>query len=322
MPLERGVFVLSFDVELAWGEIHRTASGRVGVERLLAARANLEPLLGLLDRHAIPATFAVVGHLMLDRCPGHARDPRPTFSFGPPDWYGAHPRGGEREAPAWYGASLVELIRKQPRGHELAALGHTHAPLGMPGASAALAQCEFQAAAAALSTLGVTPRSFVFPLNRVACLDRLEQAGFRCFRAPQQSWYRSAPAGLRKLGHGLEQLGAVSPPTGHARRVGGLWEIPDSMLFLSREGWRGFVPMRSRRRRALEGIERAVRRREVFHLWMHLEDLVPDTQAMFAGLDGVFAEVRRRTLAGELEPLTMGGLAERMEACAFSASAS
>ena len=322
MRLERGAFVLSFDVELAWGEAHRSSSGRVKLERMAAARAALEPLLGLLEAHGITATFAVVGHLLLERCPGHAGDPRPTFAFGPPDWYAAHPEGGEDVAPAWYAASLADAVRKRDPGHELAAHGHTHAPLGYPGASAALAECEFRAAAQALRSRGLEPVSFVFPMNMVGFVDALARAGFRCYRALESSWYRDAPRPLRRLGHGLDQLAARTPPTGLPRRVAGVWEIPSSMLFLSREGWRALIPMRARALRALAGIEQAVERAEVFHLWMHLEDLVPGTDAMLETLDGVLGEVGRRARGGDLEVLTMRGLAERMEACASSASAS
>ena len=37
----------------------------------------------------------------------------------------------------------------------------------------------------------------------------------------------------------------------------------------------------------------AVSRKQVFHLWMHVEDLVPESAAMLAGLDSVLGEVVR-----------------------------
>ena len=53
------------------------------------------------------------------------------------------------------------------------------------------------------------------------------------------------------------------------------------MLFLSREGFRRFLPMRSRITRARRGLRAAARAGRVFHLWMHVEDLVLSNTASF-----------------------------------------
>ena len=145
MMLERGVFTLSFDVELAWGVFYRHPSGRVDEARLREALRAVPLLLELLARHDAPASFAVVGHLLEGCCPGHGADPRPRYAFGPSDWYAVHPGGGQEEAPLWYARDLVASIRASHRRHEIAAHGYTHAPLGEPGASAELARCEIAA---------------------------------------------------------------------------------------------------------------------------------------------------------------------------------
>ena len=71
--------------------------------------------------------------------------------------------------------------------------------------------------------------------------------------------------------------------------------------------------------RARRGLQRAAARREVFHLWLHFEDLVPDTGRMLAGLERVFAAARALSEQGRIEILTMRELTERVEACASSA---
>ena len=83
--------------------------------------------------------------------------------------------------------------------------------------------------------------------------------------------------------------------------------------------WRRAVPMVSRVRRALKGLARARRERGVFHLWLHFEDLVPETGVMLGGLDAVLRAVAAAASEGSLEVLTMAGLAARMEQCGAAA---
>jgi peptidoglycan/xylan/chitin deacetylase (PgdA/CDA1 family) len=317
--LGRGVFTLSFDLELAWGEFHRSPTGAVNEDRLSRARAMTEPLLELLRRHCMPASFLVVAHLLLERCPGHGSDPDPHYQFGPARWYDAHPRSGEAEAPLWYARGLVERLREADARHDIGAHGYTHAMLGEPGATAELARNEFAMAARALRNMGWEAFSFVFPRNQINYLEILQEQGFRCFRDADSRWYGRVPGLIARPAHGLDQALGLTPPTGLPVREHGLWRLPSSMLFLSREGWRRFIPMRSRLRRALRGLQRAVQRREVFHLWLHFEDLVPGADRMLAGLEQVFKAAHGLRDQGRLDVLTMRELTEQVEGCASSA---
>ncbi len=47
----------------------------------------------------------------------------------------------------------------------------------------------------------------------------------------------------------------------------------------------------------------------VFHLWLHAEDLVPDTDLMLDGLERVLHDVERRSARAELVVRTMRELA-------------
>jgi len=316
---ERGVFTLSFDLELAWGEFYRDVRGRVDGERLLRAREAMRPLLGLLATYQLSATFAVVGHLALADCPGHESDPRPTYAFGPPDWYGAHPPGGENKAPEWYGRSLVAAIAAARPQHDIGAHGYTHAPLDAAGAGPAVARHELAASARALRAVGVEPVSFVFPRNGISYLEMLTEQGFKCYRAPDAQLASGTPRPLRSAGHLLAQTLALAPRTGLAEDDRGLGRLPSSMLFLSREGWRRALPMTARVSRALKGLARARKERRVFHLWLHCEDLVPDTGRMLGGLAEVLQRAETDARAGSLEVLNMAALAARMDRCASSA---
>jgi hypothetical protein len=296
-----GLFTLSIDLELAWGEAHRPA---VGIERLLAARAALPELLRLLERHRVPATFAVVGHLLLEGCDGHPDLPRPPHD----PWLERDPKGDERGSPAWYAPSLVRAIAAAAPGHDIGAHGFRHLFLDGPGVTLEVARAEVAAAAAQLRQAGHEARAFVFPRNRISYREVLSEQGFTCYRGSDGRAYRRAPAALARACHLAEQALALRPPVARPRRDGKLVESSGSMLFLSREGLRRLLPMANRVRRAFLGLARAAREGSAFHLWLHAEDIVPDTGAMLAGLSRVLAEVERRRERGEIETRTMAEL--------------
>jgi len=90
----------------------------------------------------------------------------------------------------------------------------------------------------------------------------------------------------------------------------GLWNIPGSMLLLSRVGIRRFVPMRARARKARKGLRRAVREHKIFHLWCHPCNLTVDRAAMLRALEDILREAARLRAAGQLTITTMGALAD------------
>ena len=81
------------------------------------------------------------------------------------------------------------------------------------------------------------------------------------------------------------------------------------MLFLSREGIRRRLPIATRVRRARSGLGAAVAQGRVFHLWMHVEDLVPEPEAMLDGLAQVLLAVRDAATRGDVVIRTMSELA-------------
>ena len=68
-------FIFSVDVEGLWG-VFFVKKWRENAEAARGAREAVPAMLRLLDERRIPATFAVVGHLFLDRCAGHPKAER------------------------------------------------------------------------------------------------------------------------------------------------------------------------------------------------------------------------------------------------------
>src|SRR5689334_21359673 len=105
-----GLFILSLDTEIAWGTYDPKALARHKTSfdnnRILIRR-----LLDLLDQYSIPATFAVVGHLFLERCDGHPDVLQPHYAWALEPDSARDPRSDLDHAPWYYGPDIIAAIR-------------------------------------------------------------------------------------------------------------------------------------------------------------------------------------------------------------------
>src|SRR5690606_18208974 len=135
VALERGAFVVSIDTEMAWGLAHRPDEARAAARRgdYDDERRLVGAALAVFERHRNAATWALVGHLFLDRCEAgpdgrpHPDLARPAYGWlGDRDWFAIDPCATLDAAPAFYGRDLVERIRACPVEQELACHGFSH----------------------------------------------------------------------------------------------------------------------------------------------------------------------------------------------------
>lgn len=319
--LPRGAFVLSFDLELAWGTFDHGGHERNG-RSFDRVRPIVTQLLEMLGRHRIPATFAVVGHLFLDRCArengaAHPEIVRAAHAWFPHDWFSLDPCSDLERAPHWYGRDLVEQIAADAQGHEIASHSFSHVIFGDSGCSAEAARSELaRCAALAREVIGRELRSFVFPRNAVGHLDALTAHGIRVYRGVDGWWFKRLPLRvLARAGHFADDVLALRPPVHLPEWVEppGIWNVPGSMLYQSRDGLRRLIPIGARVRKAKKGIDAAVARRRIFHLWFHPFNLATDESALLAGFEQVLAYAAGRRDAGALDILTMGALGDRCD---------
>jgi len=309
-------FVFSVVVEALWG-VFFVRRHREDREAARGAREAVPAILRLLDERRLPATFAFVGHLLLDRCPPrgaglpHPEIPRARPPWWTDDWFAFDPCSSEAEAPDWYGRSLVDAVAASPGGHEVASHGFSHAVFEEAHMPADAARAELDASRAAGRAAGHDLRSFVYPQNVVGHRALLAPAGFACYRAPDGDEPQRAgpPGGARRAVRLARHLAASEPPVGRPRRVDGLVEIPSSMPIVGAEGIRVLISRRARVARARRGLEAARREGAVFHLWTHPHAFAGRgagvLDSLAETLDGV-ASLRDR---GEVEVRTMGDLA-------------
>jgi peptidoglycan/xylan/chitin deacetylase (PgdA/CDA1 family) len=318
MSSSPGFFVLSFDFELVWGTLDLHGPDRFRrryeIERFLV----IDRLLRLIEEFQVPATWFVIGHLLLDRCgeragAKHPEIVRPHHGWARGDWFDHDPGGTEEMSPLFFGRSLVEKIRACHTPQEIGCHSFSHIIFGDPGCSREAAASDLAACVRVAARLGLELRSFAFPRNRVGHLDLLASNGFRCYRGPDARWYAGPvwPVWVKRLAHTLEEAGSLTPPTVWPEASPhGLWNVPGSMIYLSMHGVRRHIPVSLRVSRALRGLESAVRRQRLFHLWMHPTNLVDGIDEMFDGLRRILAHASRLREHGQLRFLTVGQAAE------------
>jgi hypothetical protein len=315
--LDRGVFTISIDTELAWGSFDRPdREARWALEE--KSRLVISELLELFARYQISATWAVVGHLFLDHCQRiegsvHPEIPRPGYSRYPGDWYGLDPATDAARDPLWYGPDIVQQLLEARPEQEIASHSFAHLIFADPGCSASAAAADLQACLRSARSWGVELKSFVYPRNLVGHLDLLSHHGFRCFRGSDPTWYARWPALLRRAGHFTDDLLALPPPTVQPVQEGTLWNIPGSLMLQGMDGIRSWIPAGCRTRRCLSGLRRAAHRRELFHLWFHPINFSVHTKKMIRALAPVLEAAAAYRQCGELEVLTMAQLAKRVD---------
>src|SRR5687767_151845 len=167
MNYERGIFTISLDFELIWGTLDKR--GPYGFKRVCEVERKyvIDRLLDLFVKFRIPATWCVVGHLMLDHCTcengvKHKSIFPPNHSWCK-DWFAHDPCGDEKSFPLFYARSLVEKIRDCVVPQEIGSHSFSHVIFGDSGCSVETARSELAASVQAAQELNIELQSFVFP---------------------------------------------------------------------------------------------------------------------------------------------------------------
>lgn len=286
-----GTFILSLDTEIAWGtdasDLPRYAHCFDNY------RAILRRLVNLLDSYSIPATWAIVGHLLLPES-----DPRKRASAQPPHWY---------HAPY-----ALDWIQGAKTSHEIGTHTFSHVYTDEPATTREVWEQELQTCVNIHREHGLTIRSLVFPRNQVAYLDTLPKFGITSYRGQEHTWYRGLPKRAQRPMHLLDRALGLQPPTYDLKtlKVGAnLINLPSSQFLMAYDGIRGRIPTESRVRQARRGIEQAVRKGELYHLWFHPFNL-GTSDAMFDALAQILQLAAEQREKGGLAIMTMAGAAE------------
>lgn len=308
MPDRRGVVTISLDTELAWG-----CFDTVGVETHQPAyehtRSVICRLCTLLSGYRIPATWAVVAHL-LDDCPTgrdpHSNLPDPRFDWIN-DWYGSLPCRTDVDRNLWFAPDVVEMVQRCDPPQEIGLHGYSHMILGEDVCCPAAADAEIERAISVFREAGLRPESFIFPRNYVGYRNVLRDHGINVYRAPNAEWVERTllPDPIKKGGRWLTEATVSTPPVVTPITADGLTGVPGSQVFRPyHDGWQ-YTPADSQLKRARKGIEQAAATGKIFHLWFHPFNLALEPDRLLNAFEGVLDSVAKARDRGRIEVLTL-----------------
>jgi len=164
----------------------------------------------------------------------------------------------------WYGLDIVEKIIKSKVEHEVAC--HSFSHIDFSKCSRSIALKEIRKCKDAMKHYGITPITFIFPKNEIGYLDLLRQEGFKIFRLKKRKFCNRSPKYFLYSCALANRIGELMfPTTGNPILVDGLVGIPLSIYFQSPYN----MDVLRMQIAAIRGINRAIKRKEIFHITMH-----------------------------------------------------
>jgi peptidoglycan/xylan/chitin deacetylase (PgdA/CDA1 family) len=310
---ERGAFTISLDFELVWGTLDIFGPDEFSNVYKYEREHVIDRLLELFVEFEIPATWCILGHLFLDKCSSqnglkHPEIVRPRHSWHPADWFDHDPCSDSKSSPIFYGRDLVEKIQACRIPQEIGSHSFSHVIFGDKGCSPETAESELAECVKLAREMNLELRSFVFPRNEVGHLDLVREAGFECYRGVEPNWYenRKYPHSFRRMMRLIDVLRAAEPPVVlPEKQENGLWNVPGSAMYFPMNGFRRFIPLSLRTKRAIKGINAAVSEKKIFHLWFHPTNMADEPEKMFSGLREILEYAESLRTSNMLEILPM-----------------
>lgn len=309
MPDNKPIFIISIDVELAWGFAQYPSHRAVTLleKDYKKGRSAVDYLLRIFEKYEIPATWAIVGHLFLDHCECEDEMPHKDMPRFKEDWYAVDPCTNIQRDPLYYGKEIVEKILSNRVEHEIGYHSFSHVPFSE--CSREVAEAEIKEGMKLAKEFGITLKSFVYPENKIGHVDILKENGFQIYRGESLA---CSNASQNFLAHAINRIRdrIIAPPT-EPKWMEGIFEIPSSMYFwdVTPLQWT-LVP------RATRGIEKAIHTGTVFHLFLHDWNLACDPK-LEKHLDRLLRFVSRKRDEDKIQVLTMDGLASLLKQRGF-----
>lgn len=267
--MKKGIFCISLDTELLWGRWDMDYAEFI--PRAKKVRGIVDDLLALFDKYEIGATWAVVGSL--------------------------YENSNKTNPELWGAPDLIKKI-KIHKQHEIGCHSYSHrefTKLTKREAEEEVKKCP-------------KAKSFIFPRNKVAYLDLLRKHGYVSYRGYEPHLQNFQNSKLLKIIE-IADLLLLIPHTSEPHKHKGLINISGSMYFLSERGLRKHIPNNFRYLKAKRSINRAIKRKEIFHLWFHPIDLADNTKEQLSELEKILKYAHSRIEVGSLLNLTVEEIA-------------
>ena len=302
--LNKPTFIISLDTELIWGYTAYPLSKVISLMKNddKKVRGCIDTLLNLFEKHNIPATWAIVGHLFLDHCECEDGVPHKDMPRFKEDWYSSDPCTDIQKDPLYYGKDIVEKILSSRIEHEIGY--HSFSHVVFSECSRVVADAETKMGSKLAKEFGITFKSFVFPENKIGHVDVLKENGFKIYRGENLGRYDLNQSFLiRKFNGGIDKM--IAPPT-EPKWMDGIWEIPSSMFFCDPQIKFSVLP------RAKIGLYRAIISKKVFHIFLHPHNLLM-YPSLKDDLDRFFGVVSKKRGEGKIKVMTMEEFADVLD---------
>ncbi|WP_049899899.1 polysaccharide deacetylase family protein [Natrinema sp. J7-1] len=294
-----GSVVISLDAELGWGFHDFTTPP---ADRVEAGRRGWSVMVDLLEEFDVPATWAIVGHLMLESCAGtHADHPAPD------GWFECERNSWADREDLRFGPDLVADVLESDAGHEFPSHSFSHVLFGRAETDRELADAELERSRELAADWNQSIDSFVYPRNDVGHRDVLADHGVTAYRG--RSPTRDGVRGV--FDSTIRDRSMLVEPTIDEY---GLVNVPASMFLFGFEGPARTVaesiwadPMVALARR---GIEEAARTDGLFHMWLHPNNLTHERDAR--RMRAILSSLARQRSATDLTVETMADVARRV----------
>lgn len=310
----KGQFTISLDTEIAWGKIE--SNRREQFYPLFENTKDvIERLIDLFDQYEIPATWGIVGRLVEKEKPFISKlenfYPNQTDAL----LYNDNKRNKSDNSYLYY-PKLLDLLKQAKVEHDIGSHSYSHIVFNnvrtIKGVEKEVAQKDFIAGQKLFSNNGLTPKSFIYPLNAVGHTELLKESGFTCYRGDTISSFSNYPSFLRRLLRQLELFFPICPETiDTSIQPNKLVCIPGSMHFkIIHLGIKKHIPFSVLERKAIKGLNKAVTTQKCFHLWFHPFDFGWKTQKHFDAFEKTLEHAATLRQKGKLDIKTMAQMAE------------
>jgi predicted ATP-grasp superfamily ATP-dependent carboligase/peptidoglycan/xylan/chitin deacetylase (PgdA/CDA1 family) len=307
----KGIFTISFDLELAWGTRGLYPKDYAGEREII------KKILALFEKYNISATWATTGHIFLNECKPVNGVKHPELkrknTTGPNDWLLIDPCGDLKTDPFWYGPDVMKMVKDCKVAQEIGSHGFSHVWLDAPQCDRAFFESDLAHSVEVSKENGITPTSFVFPQNQIGYLDVLEKEGFKIFRSEDDNWYKGFPKLLRKIGNGIDNYFVPTARSVRPKKVGSLWSVAGSYFYIHKNSWAKFLPVSYRVRKAKYGLLRAALNGEVFHLWTHPFNIASSPDELFVGFEEIISYADKLRRDGKIEIMNMKELGKYLD---------
>lgn len=320
----RAIFVLSLDFELYWGWLDVCDLDSLK-PRLMNVRPTVRRLLKLFERYEIHATWATVGFLFCqnqDQLMRALPSVKPDYREDVLSPYGHLACVGENEEddPYHYAPSLIQAILDTPH-QEIGTHTFSHYYGLEDGQTLASFKSDLEAAIEIAKRRNVELRSLVFPRNQVnpEYLQACAEVGIHAYRGAGDHWiYRERKRGAEsRFRRAIRLLDAYLNLSGHHTLDYGKavqnypFNIAASRFlrpYSARARW--LEPMRLSR--ICRGLEFAAKKRRIYHLWLHPEDLAVNPERNLHFLEQVLGFYKALRNSEAMESMNMREVASLM----------